>query len=149
MTSEFQELRDAALKVLGEIRFGEERNAGTVAAAIRTRGGSIFTGICLHLCCGIGTCAEHAAVLEMLKSKETAIDKLIALDDTGILSPCGRCRELLVQIDPANLHTLIMIREDEVVTLAQLLPNSWLGRKRDNNHRDQDSAPAQKGGNLK
>ena len=130
MKAEFQELRAAALKVLGEITFGEERNAGTVAAALITRSGRIFTGICLHLCCGIGTCAEHAAVLEMLKSRETAIDKIIAFDADGILTPCGRCRELLVQIDQSNLDAQVMIGDDEIVTLAELLPHFWLEREK-------------------
>ena len=128
MDTDFQELYDAAKQVLGEINFGLERNAGTVAAALKTRNGKIYTGICLHLCCGIGTCAEHAAILEMLKSRETVIEKMIAITSSEILSPCGRCRELLVQIDSSNLDTLIMIGTSEVTTLRELLPNSWLQR---------------------
>ncbi len=130
MDTDFQELYDAAKQVLGEINFGLERNAGTVAAALKTRNGKIYTGICLHLCCGIGTCAEHAAILEMLKSRETVIEKMIAITSSEILSPCGRCRELLVQIDSSNLDTLIMIGTSEVTTLRELLPNSWLQRLR-------------------
>jgi cytidine deaminase len=128
MDTDFQELYGAAKQVLGEIKFGQERNAGTVAAALKTRNGKIYTGICLHLCCGIGTCAEHAAILEMLKSRETVIKKMIAITSSEILSPCGRCRELLVQIDSSNLETLIMIGTSEVTTLRELLPNSWLQR---------------------
>jgi cytidine deaminase len=130
MESDFKELFKAASDVLGEMTFGEDRNAGTVAAAIRTRSGKVFSGICAHLCCGIGTCAEHAAVMEMLKSRETAIEKMIAISDSEILSPCGRCRELLVQIDESNLDALVMIGEEEVVPLNQLLPNSWVSRKK-------------------
>jgi len=127
---DFRILREEARRVLGRMTFGEERNAGTVAAALKTRTGNIFTGICAHLCCGIGTCAEHAAVLEMLKSRETVVEKIIAISETEILSPCGRCRELLVQIDARNVETLVMIGEDEGVRLGDLLPSSWLGRKK-------------------
>lgn len=129
MDEDFKKLHEAASKILGCITFGEDRNAGTVSCALKTRGGVIFTGICVHLCCGIGTCAEHAAVLEMLKTRETEIDKIIAISETEILSPCGRCRELLVQIDSRNLETLVMIGEKEVMPLKHLLPNSWLERR--------------------
>jgi cytidine deaminase len=38
----------------------------------------VYTGVCLHLSGGIGFCAEHAAVTEMLKFKETEIAAVVA-----------------------------------------------------------------------
>ena len=44
--------------------------------------------------CGIGFCAEHAAIIEMLKNDESRIVKIIETDKHGVTPACGRCREL-------------------------------------------------------
>ena len=123
----FEELKQAALKIYGEIRLREDCNAGTVAAALRAADGKIYTGICMHLVCGIGTCAEHAAVLEMLKARQTHVLEIIAVgEDAAILSPCGRCRELLLQISDKNLGTRVYLSGSEAIELRELLPYNWL-----------------------
>jgi cytidine deaminase len=123
----FQELKQSALRVYGEIQLREGFNAGTVAAALRAADGKIYTGICLHLACGIGTCAEHAAVLEMLKAHQTHVLEIIAVGtDAAVLPPCGRCRELLLQISDKNLNTKIYLTETEAIELRELLPHHWL-----------------------
>src|SRR3954466_7987489 len=98
-----QELIDLAVPLLGELRLERAgMTAATVAAAIRTKSGRVYTGVCLHVSCGIGFCAEHAAIAEMVKGRETQIDLLVAVCDAGVLAPCGRCRELMVQVDARN-----------------------------------------------
>lgn len=70
-----QELIKKAKTVLGEFQLAEqELTAGSVSCALMTNAGTIFTGICLDLACGIGFCAEHAAIAETLKARETVID---------------------------------------------------------------------------
>ena len=93
---------------------------------MRGRSGRLYTGICLDLACGIGFCAEHAAVAEMLKARESEIDAVVAVGADGILAPCGRCRELMAQINPANLDCRVVLGEDRVVILRTLLPEHWL-----------------------
>ncbi len=44
---------------------------GYVGAALVTKQGNVFTGINIELFCGIGFCAEHGAVAEMVKNGET------------------------------------------------------------------------------
>jgi len=40
----------------------------------------IYTGVSINLCCGIGFCAEHSAVADMLShSDETEIKTIVAL----------------------------------------------------------------------
>ena len=95
---EISTLIDAARSVLGTFDLAV-CVAGNVAAALETEDGTIYTGICLDLACGVGFCAEHSAVAEMLKHRETAIRQIVAVGDTGIMPPCGRCRELLMQVD--------------------------------------------------
>jgi cytidine deaminase len=99
---------------------------GYVGAALVTERGNVFTGINLQLLCGIGFCAEHSAVAEMVRNGETRISKIVATTAEGaILPPCGRCRELLYQIDEANLDTAVIVGEGSRRPLRELLPDTW------------------------
>lgn len=127
MREQARELIDIARPLLGEMVLGrEDMTAATVAAAIRTRVGSIYTGVCVHLSCGIGFCAEHAAVAEMIKGRETEIEMIVAVAADCILSPCGRCPELLIQVNPGNVDANVVLGEDRIVRLGELLPEHWL-----------------------
>jgi len=92
-----------------------------VAAALRTDSGAIYTGICIDVACGIGFCAEHAAIAEMLKHRKTRIETIVAVKDAMILPPCGRCRELMAQVNPENGATRIIL-DGRVTSLRELLP---------------------------
>ena len=81
--------------------------------------------ICAVCQCGIGFCAEHSAIAEMLKSRESEIDLVVAVGRRGILSPCGRCRELMVQINAKNLKCRVVLSKTRVVELHELLPEHW------------------------
>lgn len=100
--------------------------AAAVAAALVTASGRIYTGINLDLACGIGFCAEHSAVAEMLKARETMITRIVAVDDKRIVPPCGRCRELLVQVDRRNIDCVVLLPGLERTTMRELLPKAWL-----------------------
>jgi cytidine deaminase len=101
-------------------------SAGSVAAALVTEAGHVYTGICIDLACGIGFCAEHSAVAAMLLNRETVIKKIVAVADDKILPPCGRCRELLQQVDRHNLDCEVIMPDGGVMPLRALLPHSWL-----------------------
>ncbi len=116
-----------ARRVLGKFALVKPSiSAGGVAAALETASGRIYTGINLDLACGIGTCAEHAAIAEMLKARETAIRRIVAIDDEGVLAPCGRCRELIVQVDRRNLECEVILPGETTSRVADLLPRAWL-----------------------
>ena len=100
--------------------------AAAVGAALETSSGRIYTGINLDLACGIGFCAEHSAVAEMLKSRETVIARIVAVNAERIVAPCGRCRELFVQVDPRNLDCEVLLPDGASASLRELLPNAWL-----------------------
>ena len=118
-----QELIEAARSVLGMFALSEpHRSAGSVAAALRTPAGAVHTGICIDVACGIGFCAEHSAIAEMLKHRETRIETIVAVKESKILPPCGRCRELMAQVNPKNGATRVILDEDRVVRLRELLP---------------------------
>lgn len=120
------ELISSARQILGEFDLDNELNAGSVAAALKTDAGNVYTGISLHMACGIGFCAEHSAIAEMLKHRERVISEIVAVSDEGIRPPCGRCRELMLQVSPANANTLVAVAEGQSVPLRELLPHHWL-----------------------
>jgi cytidine deaminase len=119
-------LVEAARKLVGEFGLADDFSAGSVGAAVRTVKGNIYTGICIDLACGLGFCAEASAIAEMLKNRETHITDIVAVNHDGILPPCGRCREMMAQVDSRNLDGRVILAEDKTATLRQLLPDHWL-----------------------
>lgn len=123
----YQFLIEQAEAVLGEFQLAKPSlTAGSVSCALSSATGQVYTGICLDLACGIGFCAEHAAIAEMLKARETAIDSIVAVSAKRILMPCGRCRELMVQVDSANLNTKVVVDRMNHIRLSELLPHPWM-----------------------
>ena len=100
-------------------------SAGTVGAALLTAKGNVYTGINIEVACGIGFCAEHSAIAEMLKNRETEIEMIVATNAESIIAPCGRCRELMFQVDNKNLHTKVYLSKERYMILDELLPNRW------------------------
>lgn len=120
------ELIHAAAALAGEFRPGRTCAAGDVAASLLTRAGNVYTGICVDTACSIGFCAEHAAVAEMLKARESEVAVVVAVDDAGhILPPCGRCRELLWQVSPKNRDARVIVGRGQSRPLSELLPNHY------------------------
>ena len=98
-----------------------------VGCALITNDGQIFTGASMDLGCGLGFCAEHTAIANMIShSNETEIQTIVAVGEVGILPPCGRCRELMQVIDKINRNTEVIVSDTEKKTLAELLPDSWM-----------------------
>jgi cytidine deaminase len=62
----------------------------------------------------------------MLKNRETRVAKIVAVRQDGvILPPCGRCREMLVQVDRANAAATVIVGDGKEVPLSDLLPMRW------------------------
>jgi cytidine deaminase len=121
-----QDLIERAQAVRGEFSLAKpDWTAGAVGCALITRRGNLYTGICLEVACGIGFCAEHGAIAEMLKARETVIDRLVAVGARGILMPCGRCRELMVQVSRENVQTQVVVDAQIALPLGELLPHRW------------------------
>lgn len=123
------DLIETAGALVGEFNLSHHSTAAAVGAALRTVDGNIYTGVCMHLSCGIGFCAEHSAIAEMLKHRETRIETIVAVNRDGIVTPCGRCRELIVQVATENHNTRVIVDEQSSVPLSELLPMHWLDIK--------------------
>ena len=62
----------------------------------------------------------------MLKARETVIDYIVAVNSNKILMPCGRCRELMVQVSQENLKTKVIVDNVIYIMLSDLLPKHWM-----------------------
>ena len=101
----------------------EQCSAGSVGSVIVSRSGNKYTGICLDFSCSLGFCAEHAAIAEMLKAHESEIALVVAVNENGsVLPPCGRCREMMWQLNASNTKALVILAQDHAVPLRELLP---------------------------
>jgi len=124
-----EKLIEEARRVVGEYQLSHpDFSAASVGAALLTTKGNLYTGINIDVACGMGFCAEHSAIAEMLKNRETQIEMIVAADEASIRPPCGRCRELMFQVDRKNLNTKVYLSEEEYVTLEVLLPHRWKPR---------------------
>jgi cytidine deaminase len=98
--------------------------AGIVAAVIVTATGAHYSGVSMEFTSGMGSCAEHAAVAAMLKDHETVISRVVAVHHDGrVFPPCGRCREMMWQLDKRNRDALVILSPTLVRPLHELLPN--------------------------
>lgn len=128
--AEIAVLIDSAAAALRPHRVGD-RLFGDVASTLVTDAGRYFTGVCIDTGSGTGFCAEHAAIAAMVTAGEYRIAAIVAVwrDETGqlyVLPPCGRCREFVRQIDPANLGTMVVLGGDRTAPLRELLPeHAW------------------------
>ena len=104
-----------------------DNRAGDVACALQSSTGRIYLGTCIDISSGIGFCAEHSAIAAMLTAGESAIERIVAVSADGkVLPPCGRCRELMNQIDASNLqNTKVILGKDQIVKLRDLLPHPY------------------------
>lgn len=121
------ELISIARSLVGEFQLSNEwTSAGAVGAALQTNRGNLYTGVSVDLMCGIGFCAEHAAVAAMLEKRETRIEMIVAMSEMGVVPPCGRCREMLIQVNAKNTETKVIVGPQEWVALSALMPRHWL-----------------------
>ena len=124
---DFNKLITHAESVLGSRKINENTWVGSVAAALLSDSGKVYTGVCIDIACSIGFCAEHAAIAAMITAGESKIIKIVAISEDGILPPCGRCREFINQIHTDNIETEVLVAPEKVVRLDDLLPFRWDG----------------------
>ena len=127
LTKEDNELIERAKALVGEkkVSGGVVKEVG---AALLTKDGKIFTGVSLNLYCGIGFCAEHSAISNMIShSNETQIRTIVAHSGNEIMYPCGRCRQMMELIDKRNRNnTDVIVSKNKKVRLTELLPGEWM-----------------------
>lgn len=124
-------LYQAARAVQSSRRVSPFVEAGGVAAAVLSRKGNIYTGVCVDTASTLGVCAERNAIFQMLTQGEHQIDRVVAvMPDGRVGPPCGACRELMMQLDPeaGRIEFLLSYPEKETITLGELTPHWWGGK---------------------
>lgn len=126
MNIETDKLIETARSLLNPRKLSPCAEAGGVGSALVTQAGNMYVGVCIDAACGIGFCAEHAAIAAMITAGESRIVQIVAVDwDGKILSPCGRCREFIYQVNEENANTDIILRGGQIKKLKALLPEHW------------------------
>lgn len=130
MMSEWKRLYEAAKSVQNNRKISGYVEAGGVAAAILSSSGKIYTGVCVDTCSTLGICAERNAIFNMITNGENEITKVIAVMSDGRTgTPCGACRELMVQLMPKNyqsVEVMIDYEKGKTITLGELTPLWWI-----------------------
>jgi len=124
----WKKLYNAALEVQNAREVSPFIEAGGVAAAILTKTGNIYVGVCIDTACGLGMCAERNAIANMITHGESRIDKVVAvMPDGRVGSPCGACREFMMQLDinSGEIEILIDLDTEKTVKLCELVPDWW------------------------
>lgn len=124
----WDKLYNSALKVQNAKTISPYIDAGGVSAAILTKKGNIYVGVCIDTSCSLGMCAERNAIANMITNGESEIEKLVAIMPNGKVGfPCGSCREFLMQLDKNSGEIEILVNYDtkETIKLKDLVPNWW------------------------
>lgn len=102
--------------------------AGGVAAAVLTKKGNIYVGVCIDTASTLGMCGERNAIANMITNGEYQIDKVLAvMPDGQVGPPCGACREFMMQLDKnsGEIEVLMDYETKKSVRMNELMPNWW------------------------
>ena len=99
-----------------------------VGAAVRTKGGKIYTGCNVESASyGLTVCAERVAIWKAVSEGETEFTEIAVAADTHELTPpCGVCRQIIwefcgdIPVVFANLEG-----DTETVKMSELLPRAF------------------------
>lgn len=124
----WERLYQEAVRVQNSRTISPFIEAGGVAAAILTKQGNIYVGVCIDTASTLGMCAERNAIANMITNGEHQIDKVVAvLPDGRVGSPCGACREYMMQLDKdsGEIEILLDLESRKTVKLKELIPDWW------------------------
>ena len=120
----------AARKVQDTREISPLMEAGGVSAAILTKKGNIYVGVCIDTACSLGMCAERNAMANMITNGESEIRRVIAVGRNGkAIPPCGACREFMTQLMPKDYGSIEIVLDYEsrkVVTLGDITTEWWI-----------------------
>lgn len=130
MDNIWTQMYEAAKSVLNERVISDYVSCGEVSAAILSKSGRIYTGVCIDTCSTLGICAERNAIFNMITNGEQDIDKVLCILPDGTNgAPCGACRELMVQLMPGRYYDIEIMLDystGRTITLGELTPEWWI-----------------------
>jgi len=99
-----------------------------VGAALLTKGGKVFSGCNVeNASYGLTLCAERVALFKAISEGERSFQALAVVADTEKpISPCGACRQVLVEFQPdLTVVMSTLTRKVEITQISALLPNAF------------------------
>ncbi|MFL6119878.1 cytidine deaminase [Actinophytocola sp.] len=99
----------------------------TMAAAARTQDGRIVTAVNAYHFTG-GPCAELVLIGTAAAQGTYELNTIVAVGDRdrGVVPPCGRCRQVLLDYFP-TLHVIVASGDQvRTVPITDLLPESYV-----------------------
>ena len=125
LSEEDHELIEAAKETADRLHVDEVHE---VAAALRTTDKKVFTGI--HIEAGVGfadVCGEVAAICTAVSHGARDFEAIVAIWGDGkgayrLLSPCGRCREIISDFNPDAWVIVGSLDHPYKVKVSDLLP---------------------------
>ena len=124
LTENEQRLVEAAESLVRSLPDGDDH---TVSAAAMNAAGEIFTGVNVVHFTG-GPCAELVALGTAAAANAGPLTSIVAAGDRGrgVLAPCGRCRQVLLDLHP---DVSVILRDDDAELVSrpvhELLPHSY------------------------
>ena len=102
-----------------------------VGAAVLAKDGTVFSGCNIeNSSYGLTICAERVAIFNAISSKVSKFTAIaLVSDDHGFTSPCGACRQVL--LDFACDIDIVMMDSKErfkILKLSALLPFAFTGK---------------------
>ena len=130
MDSIWAEMYKAASAVLNERAISDYVTCAEVSAAVLSKSGNIYTGVCIDTCSTLGICAERNAIFNMITNGEHEIDKVLCIMPDGSSgAPCGACRELMVQLMAGNYYDIEIMLDystGRTIRLGDITPEWWI-----------------------
>ncbi len=116
-----QRVLDAAMRQV-EVLGGDPNH--TVAAAAMDTQGRIFTGVNVHHFTG-GPCAELVVLGAAAANRAGPLVTIAAVGDEGrgVLAPCGRCRQVLIDQHP---DCFVVMPDGRCHPIRSLVPGAYL-----------------------
>ena len=104
-----------------------------VGAALRTKGGKVYTGCNIENHGIQGICAERVAFAKALSEGEREFESITIVGakkdeiPTGKCMPCGYCRQFMSEFVDKDFKVIVVNNDDstEEFTIDELLPNSF------------------------
>lgn len=127
----WEDMREAASAVFKARKLSDYVSCGEVAAAVCSKSGRIYTGVCVDTCSTLGICAERNAIFNMITCGEQEIDKVLCIMPDGSVggAPCGACRELMVQLMAGryqDIEIMLDYENERIVRLGDITPEWWI-----------------------
>ncbi|KAL4998858.1 cytidine deaminase-like protein [Aspergillus recurvatus] len=124
LTTEEAALVETATLTIDSIAVSEDHS---VASAAVSSDGRVFTGVNVYHFTG-GPCAELVVMGVAAAAGATQLTHIVAVGNNhrGILSPCGRCRQVLLDLQPGVRVIVGKVGSERSVPITELLPCSYL-----------------------